>query len=90
MENFFTRCKKDFFPEKENMTPIDIIDNSLLQCYDISVNKMAFDIFSEKGLQKYGDMIRLAAEDAYVLINQTADIIENKKHIEKNASDVHE
>lgn len=80
--DFFARCREDFYPDKENMTPVEIIDNSLLQCFDIGVNKMAFDIMSEKGLAQYKALALSALTDGYVPINQAQELLKGKEEKE--------
>lgn len=76
MAELFEKYHSDFFPNKNNMTPMQIIDNCLLQCFNITTNKMAFPLGN--GLEKYSAVINSIIRDGYVLINQTADIIKEK------------
>lgn len=76
MAELFEKYHSDFFPDKNNMTPMQIMDNCLLQCYNIATNKMAFPLGN--GLEKYSAVINSIIRDGYVLINQTADILKEK------------
>ena len=82
--DFLARCREDFYPDKENMTPVEILDNSLLQCFDMSVNKMSFDIMSEKGLSQYRALTLSALTDGYVPINQANQLMKSKESKEQD------
>lgn len=76
MTEIFEKYHSDFFPDKTKMTPIQIIDNCLLQCLNIASNKIMFS--PTNGLEKYSAVINSIIRDGYVLINQTADLIKEK------------
>ena len=78
MAELFEEYNNDFFPDKTNMSPMEIIDNCLLQCFNIKTNLMAFQ------LEKYSEVIGSIVPDAYILINQTADIINERKNSQIN------
>ena len=73
MSDLFKKYQNDFFPDKSNMTPMEIIDNCLLQCFNIKTNQWIFPI------EKYSDIVKSILPDAYILINQTSEIIEERK-----------
>lgn len=83
VEEFLENCKKDFFPDKKNMTPIQIIENSLTQCYDISVNKYYFNVFSEESMKKYSGLLKSSMAQGYRIINGTIDLLKEKNLEEK-------
>lgn len=70
LEELFSRRKNEFFPDKTDMSGIEIIDNGMLQFYNIKVNQIAF-MGREDALTYYGDVIRSIAGEVYSLINQT-------------------
>lgn len=76
MAEIFEKYHFDFFPDKTKMTPMQIMDNCLLQCFNIVTNKMMFPF--PNGLEKYSAVINSIIRDGYVLINQAADILKEK------------
>lgn len=68
--------EKDFFPNAENMTPMEMMDNILLQYYDISVHKFKFDI------ENYKKIITVIAKEGYGLINQAEKLKAQEKEQE--------
>lgn len=90
MKSFFEKYNKDFFPDKSNMTPIELLDNCLLQCFDIKThNFYAFDPSSEEAMSKYKECVQSVIKEGYVLINQTSNNLEKStismKSLTKNA-----
>ena len=90
MKNFFEKYNKDFFPDKTNMTPMELLDNCLLQCFDIKThNFYAFDPSSQEAMNKYRDCVQCVLKEGYVLINQAANNLEkgtiSMKSLAKNA-----
>lgn len=75
---FLTRCKNVYYPDKENMTPFEILDNALNQSFDLGINKLKFDVFDDKSFGQYKAISYLALSDAYVPINQARDLILGK------------
>ena len=86
MKKFFENCRKDFFPDKMSMTPVQILENSLTQCYDMSVNKFCFDFFSEKSMEKYSGILQAAMAQGYLLINDTIELLRDEKEEQKQES----
>lgn len=85
MAVFFRRCKSDFFPDKQNMTSMQIIDSVLKQTFDIKFNWDAFNLSEPRELNVYGDLVNSVVSDGYYLINQTDKILENsEKEVEQN------
>lgn len=81
--NFLASCRDDYYPDKANMTPFQILDNALNQCFDLGVNKMKFDIYNDKCFEQYRALSYSAQTDAYVPINQARDLIKGKDTQEK-------
>lgn len=80
MKSFFEKYDKDFFPDKTNMTPMDLLDNCLLQCFDIKTHSFkAFNPSSKEAMDKYRDSIQAVLREGYVLINQATRVMENDK-----------
>lgn len=78
IKKFVERCGRDFTRTKENMTPVDMLEDSLQKLYDLSVNKLCFDIFTPECRDQYVALSREAQCESYVLINQTRDLIQGK------------
>lgn len=83
LESLFKRRHDEFFPDKSNMSGINIIDNVLLQCFNIKSNQMAF-MGRKNGLEYYGEIVKLISADGYYLINQTPEKL--KELDEQNVS----
>lgn len=73
VREFFEKYEKDFLPDKTNMTPIQMIENCLLQCYTIKSVQYQLDI------NTYSDIMSLILKDGYVLINQTSEVLKQKQ-----------
>lgn len=80
MTEIFEKYHSDFFPNKNNMTPMQIMDNCLLQCFNIVKNQMMFSPID--GLEKYSAVVKSIVVDGYALINQTAEIIKQNQEKE--------
>ena len=80
------RCKSDFFPDKTNMTPMQVLDNTLLQCYDNAVNRMCFSPFIDGTMYIYSDLVGVILKEGYEQINDTIDIIVLGKEMEKETN----
>ena len=81
MKEMFERCENDFFYDKQDLTPLGIVECSMVEVYDVLMNKLSFDIFNEDGLAYYKDFMLEAMRSGYVIMNRTLDILEdpNKK-----------
>lgn len=66
----------DFFPDSTNMTPMQMVDNILMQYYDASVNKYHL------GLDNYTQMLQVIGREGYGLINQAMQVQEQEKGLE--------
>lgn len=84
LEDLFQRRHDEFFPDKTNMSGIEILDNVLLQCYNIKVNQMYF-MGRNNGLEYYKNIMQLISADGYYLINETGEKLKelDKKNIQK-------
>lgn len=69
------KIEPDFFPETENMMPMDMINAILLQLYDLSVNKYSFTS------DKYGMMLAVTEAQCGGLIMQAQQNINKEKGI---------
>lgn len=58
------------------MSGIEIIDNVLLQCYNIKVNQMFF-MGREDGIEYYTDIIGSVTGDGYYLINEASNTLKD-------------
>ena len=66
------RIEKDFFPETEEMTPMQMLDNILMQQYDVSVNKYHIKI------DNYNQFLNIIGREGYGIIKQAFDIYEQQ------------
>ncbi len=72
------RFEKDFFPDTDSMAPMDMMNNILLQYYDISVSKYNFSV------ERYVKMLNVVEAQGVGLINQAVQIRNNEsKEIEE-------
>lgn len=62
-----SKIEEDFFPDTENMTPMDMMNNILLQYYDVTVNKYSFPI------DTYGKMLSVIQAEGGAVITQALD-----------------
>lgn len=85
--NMYKTYKEDFFVDKTNKTPLELIENCLVQLYVIKCNGIAFDFFSEEGNQVYNSVIISILREGHTLINQAAELLKQKSITEftKNA-----
>lgn len=65
--------ESDFFPDAENMTPMDMINNILLQFYDAGVNKYSI------GFDKYSKMLNVIQAQGEGLIMQAEQVLSAEK-----------
>lgn len=65
--------ESDFFPETDEMTPMDMINNILLQYYDAGVHKYSFS------LEKYSQMLNVIQAEGAGLITQAQKILVEEK-----------
>lgn len=72
---FLANCRDVYYPDKENMTPFQMLDNALNQSFDLGIHKMRFDVFNEKSFGQYKTLSLAALTDAYVPINQARDML---------------
>ncbi len=78
LKRFLLRCKKDFFPNKKDMTPMEIIEATLRQCYDVKVNQLTFDFSTEEKIEEYQKFVHSVLADGYLLIKDTDEYLKNK------------
>lgn len=78
LKRFLLRCKNDFFPNKKDMTPMEIIEATLRQCYDVKANQLTFDLSTEEKIEEYKKFVRSVIADGYLLINETRDYLKDK------------
>ncbi len=74
--SFFKRCRSDFFPEVQDMTSMQMVENALQQCYDVVTNMLAFNMSEEKEKNLYMSLIQSATIDVYGML---ADVREQSK-----------
>lgn len=80
METFFKDYYDDFFADRSNMTPMELLDNCLLQCLDLKTHRLAvFNSFSDVEMDRYQDITKSVLTEGYVLINQAAMELEKNK-----------
>ena len=77
MREMFERCEGDFFYDKQELGPLDILQRSMLEVYDVMMNKLSFDIFNDEGLEYYKDFMLEAMRSGYVIMNRTLELLEN-------------
>lgn len=77
-KKLFLKYQEDFFPNKEEMTPIEIFNNILLQCYDIVKNREVFDISKEEEVNFYKQLLDCITSDGYIMTYQTSKIMNEK------------
>ena len=72
LEELFNRRKSEFFPDKTNMSGIEMLDNGILQFYNIKVNQIGF-MGRRDGVEYYRDILGAISGELYPLINQTGE-----------------
>lgn len=79
--------KDDFFANKNNKTPLELIENCLTQMYIVKSNEIAFDPFSQEEIKLYSDVTLSIMREGHTLINQAAELLKQKSITEftKNA-----
>lgn len=71
------KMEKDFFPNTEDMSPMDMMNTILLQYYDIGIHKYSFPI------KDYVKMLNIIEAQGVGLINQAVKIKTEEKQIEE-------
>ncbi len=74
----FQSRSEDFFYDKGALNPLEIVAHSMVESFDIAVNKYSFDIISSpEKKQYYIDVVNATRASAYEIINQTMDILQD-------------
>lgn len=60
--------EEDFFPDSSEMTPMQMMDNILMQYYDMNANRYHL------GIDNYTQMLKVISREGYGFINQTIQI----------------
>ena len=61
--------EKDFFPQTDNMTPMDMMNNILLQYYDVGIHKYSFSV------ERYRKILDIIQVEGGALITQAKAIL---------------
>lgn len=73
IQEFFKKYEHIYFPDIDNMTPIQRIDNVLEQCYTFKGIKYKFDLLDPEQKACYQDITLQTLREGYILINQAKD-----------------
>lgn len=80
-QEFFEKYLKEYFPDILQMTPLEKIENVLMQMFNI--NSIKYII----GVEHYKEIATFIAKEGYFLVNQTADIMKEDE-LHKVISDI--
>lgn len=80
-QEFFEKYSNEYFPDILQMTPLEKIENVLMQMFNINAIKYII------GVEHYKEIATFIAKEGYFLVNQTADIMKEDE-LNKVISDI--